>query len=485
MVFSSTIFLFYFLPATLILYFISPYKWKNLLLLVASIFFFSWGAPVFIFILLTSITIDFLIGRMMVSMEKKQKRKLFLLASLILNLGLLVYFKYANFFIENFNSLLELFGARNIEWIYIVLPIGISFFTFQKLSYIIDIYRAVRKPLKKWTDFALYILLFPQLIAGPIIRYSQIADQLIDRRSMLNMDNKLYGLRRFIIGLAKKMMIANTLGLHVDLAFSNGVENLGTWSSWVIIIAYAMQIYFDFSGYSDMAIGIGRILGFKIPENFKNPYIANNVIDFWRRWHITLTNWFRDYLFFPLAFSFSKKMGKGKYLNLKTDYYIYFFTSLITFGLIGFWHGASWAFLLWGLYHGIWLILNRFLLKSFFRKIGKIPAILITFLIVLVGWVLFRCDDMDQSLVFFHKMFSFSSTGQIFPSSFWLIFILSLIISFLPALGKLESYFEKIRFEEKSLSFSIFRYILILAILILCMSEVVSTGFNPFIYFRF
>lgn len=485
MVFSSTIFLFYFLPATLILYFISPYKWKNIVLLFASTFFFAWGAPVFIFVLLSSITVDFFIGQSIFKTEEKKNRKLLLLASLVLNLGLLLYFKYANFFVENFNSLFELFGTKKIGWTEIALPIGISFFTFQKISYVIDIYRSSKEPLKKWQDFALYILLFPQLIAGPIIRYSQIADQLIDRRSMLTVDNKLYGIRRFVIGLSKKMLIANALGQQVDLAFANGIENLGMWSSWVIIIAYALQIYFDFSGYSDMAIGIGSILGFKIPENFKNPYIAKDVIDFWRRWHITLTNWFRDYLFFPLAFSISKKLKKEKYLNLKTDYWIYFFAALITFGLTGFWHGASWSFLIWGLYHGAWLVLNRFVLKRFFKQIGRIPAILITFIIVLVGWALFRTENISQFTLFISNMFSAGSSSQIFPIEFWLLFSIGLLISFLPSFGKLEVFFDRLRSGEKHLSFFILRYALVFILLVLCMSEVVSTGFNPFIYFRF
>ncbi|MBT4729699.1 MAG: MBOAT family protein, partial [Bacteroidetes bacterium] len=335
MVFSSTIFIFYFLPATFVVYFISPYKWKNLVLLLSSTFFFAWGAPEFIFILLVSITADYYLANFLFSSTNKQRKKSLLLLSIFLNLGLLIYFKYANFFVDNFNSILNEFGAINVKWTAIVLPIGISFFTFQKLSYVLDVFRMKKEPLKKWTDFALYILLFPQLIAGPIIRYTQIADQLIDRKAMLTIDNALLGFRRFIIGLSKKMLIANALGQQVDLAFSNGIENLGSLSSWIIIIAYALQIYFDFSGYSDMAIGIGRMLGFKIPENFKNPYIAKDIIDFWRRWHITLTNWFRDYLFFPLAFSISNKLQKPKYLQLKTDYWIYFFAALITFGLTG------------------------------------------------------------------------------------------------------------------------------------------------------
>ena len=485
MVFSSTIFIFYFLPATFVVYFISPYKWKNLVLLLSSTFFFAWGAPEFIFILLVSITADYYLANFLFSSTNKQRKKSLLLLSIFLNLGLLIYFKYANFFVDNFNSILNEFGAINVKWTAIVLPIGISFFTFQKLSYVLDVFRMKKEPLKKWTDFALYILLFPQLIAGPIIRYTQIADQLIDRKAMLTIDNALLGFRRFIIGLSKKMLIANALGQQVDLAFSNGIENLGSLSSWIIIIAYALQIYFDFSGYSDMAIGIGRMLGFKIPENFKNPYIAKDIIDFWRRWHITLTNWFRDYLFFPLAFSISNKLQKPKYLQLKTDYWIYFFAALITFGLTGFWHGASWSFLLWGLYHGAWLVINRFLLKKFFKRIGKTSSILITFIIVLIGWVLFRAENLNEAVVFLSQMFSLETSSLIFPFSFWLILTIGILISFVPAFGKMESFFENIRSEDKRLPFFVIRYTITAMLLILCMSEIVSTGFNPFIYFRF
>jgi alginate O-acetyltransferase complex protein AlgI len=485
MVFSSSIFLFYFLPASLLLYFVVPYKWKNLMLLISSLFFFSWGAPRFVFILLLSITLDFYAGKLIFQSQQRSQKKMILLFSVLINLGLLVYFKYANFFVENLNAALQTLGARKMGWTSVALPIGISFFTFQKLSYVIDVYRNKKKALEKWVDFALYIALFPQLIAGPIIRYTEIADQLIDRRENLNIENKLYGFRRFVIGLSKKMLIANALGLQVDTAFSNGLQNLGTWDSWLLISAYALQIYFDFSGYSDMAIGIGRMLGFRIPENFKNPYIANSIVDFWRRWHMTLTNWFRDYLFFPLAFAFSKAMKKQKYLQIRADYWIYFFGATITFALTGFWHGASWNFLLWGVYHGFWIVADRFFLKKIMRKVGKPVSIVFTFFLVLMGWVLFRCESMPEIKQYFWNLYAYSPSTIDFAKSFWLAYGLGLSIAFLPAVKNIEQFFYSNREKEYASGYSVLRYTGIAILLILCMSEVVSTGFNPFIYFRF
>ncbi|MFC2113724.1 MBOAT family O-acyltransferase [Bacteroidota bacterium] len=485
MVFSSTIFLFYFLPLTILLYFLSPYSWKNYVLLLASIFFFAWGAPVFIFILLASVSVDFYLGNRIYSQTEKPKRKNFLILSIVLNLGMLAYFKYANFFLENINVVFGAIGINAIHWTKIILPIGISFFTFQKMSYIFDIYRGGKEPLKKLSDFALYILLFPQLIAGPIVRYSEIADQLLDRRAMLTLDNKLRGIQRFIIGLAKKMLIANAMGEQVDAAFSGGIQSLGTISAWIVMMAYALQIYFDFSGYSDMAIGIGRILGFKIPENFKNPYISKSIIEFWKRWHISLTNWFRDYLFYPLAFATSRKLYKEKYIGLKTDYWIYLIAAFVTFFLTGFWHGASWNFVIWGAYHGVWLILDRFFLKKVLKRIGAFPATLFSFVIVIFGWVLFRVESLQDIALYMNKMLIPAGGSLQLSNHFWLIFILGLIVVFIPAFFRNEVKLQQWYEENKRVSLLVLKNVVIVFLLILSMSEIVSTGFNPFIYFRF
>lgn len=485
MVFSSVTFLFYFLPITLLLYFIVPYKFKNITLLIASLFFFAWGAPKFVFILIVGIVIDFFIGNKIFKLSEKSIKKKWLIASIFLNLGLLAYFKYANFFIENFNDIISLFGVSRLKWMEIVLPIGISFFTFQKMSYIIDIYKSGKKPLKNIHDFALYILLFPQLIAGPIIRYHEIADQIIDRKKQINLDNQIAGFQRFIIGLSKKMLIANAMGLEVDKVFTNGFDQLGMLSAWLVILAYAFQIYFDFSGYSDMAIGLGRMMGFKIPENFKYPYISTSIRDFWKRWHISLTTWFRDYLFLPLAYHYSRKFDKPKYFNLKADYTVYTLVVLITFLLTGFWHGAAWTFVFWGLYHGILLAVDRLFLYKWLKKLPKPISLIITLIFVLFGWVLFRADNFGQAVEFSGKMLSFSVSHLEFSKHFYTMFVVAIFFSIAPIFKKIEKGMQRFFSTESPWYSFIIKHLVSLLLLFLCMSEIVSTGFNPFIYFRF
>jgi len=279
MVFSSSLFLLYFFPVFLIIYYLLPRVAKNLFALLASIFFYAWGAPVFVFVVLGSILLDFYVVRVMNTVTGKEKGWL-LAVSMVLNIGLLLYFKYANFFVDNANEILQHFGMNAVHWTRVALPIGISFFTFQKITYSVDVYRKVHAPLQKVTDYALYILMFPQLIAGPIVRYSEIADQLVDRRANENIDNRLTGFFRFVVGLSKKVLIANVLGEEVDRIFDMGAGDIDSITAWYGIIAYSFQIYFDFSGYSDMAIGIGRMIGFKFPENFNNPYISQNISEF-------------------------------------------------------------------------------------------------------------------------------------------------------------------------------------------------------------
>ena len=285
----------------LLLYFITPVAYKNIVALFGSLFFYAWGGSDFIFILLLSIVIDFYLVRNMDRAESLLSTQASLYLSLGLNIGLLLYFKYANFFIENVNFLLQDFGYATFPWARILLPIGISFFTFQKISYAMDVYYGKEKPLQELGDYALYIILFPQLIAGPIVRFQEIAGQLKDRRANLTVDHKLNGLFRFAIGLSKKLFIANVLGEYVDMAFEQESFEFGTLYAWCILLAYAFQIYFDFSGYSDMAIGLGLLMGFRIPENFNFPYISRSITEFWRRWHISLSRWMRDYLYIPSA----------------------------------------------------------------------------------------------------------------------------------------------------------------------------------------
>ena len=345
MVFSSSIFLLYFLPLFLLVYHLVGAKYKNYVILFSSILFYSWGAPKFLFVILGSTIIDFYIVRQLFRSSEVSKRKLLLSLSIFINLGLLVYFKYANFFIENLNYSLASIGVNNVEWVNVVLPIGISFYTFQTLTYSIDVYRNKHKPLNKLTNYLVYIMSFPQMIAGPIVRFSHIADQIVSRKEVI--DDKLIGFYRFSIGLAKKVLIANVMAEQADLIFGSDYSVLSTTNAWLGMLAYTFQIYFDFSGYSDMAIGLGKMMGFKFPENFNSPYVARSISEFWRRWHITLGDFMRDYLYIPLG---------GNRVKLK---YRLYFNLWIVFILSGLWHGASWNYLIWGAYHGVFLILDR------------------------------------------------------------------------------------------------------------------------------
>ena len=473
MVFSSDLFLLYFLPAFLIIYFILGQKLKNIFALIASIFFYSWGAPDFIFIVLGSITIDFYLVKIMNNSSGKRKQ-LLLGASIVLNIGMLLYFKYANFFVENVNDVLASIGMKAISWTYIVLPIGISFFTFQKMTYSVDVYRRVYHPLRKITDYALYILMFPQLIAGPIVRFNEIADQIEDRRNKENNNNRLTGFFRFTIGLAKKVLIANVLGEQVDLIFGTDGLHFSTTTAWLGIIAYAFQIYYDFSGYSDMAIGIGRMMGFSFPENFNNPYISQSITEFWRRWHITLGRWMRDYLYIPLGGN--RVSGKRLYFNL-----------WVVFLISGLWHGAAWNFVIWGAFHGLFLVADKLFLLDFYKKIGKIPAIFITFIITLAGWVLFRSENMGIAGAYFERMFSFNFYHDdiYLNAKFYSILLLAVFFSFYGGFVKIEMWQKRLFTSGKSRRSLVLMFAISVLLFIISLSSITSSGFNPFIYFRF
>ena len=473
MVFSSSLFLLYFLPAFLIFYFLLPRFLKNYFGLAASLLFYAWGAPDFIFIVLGSIVIDFYIVKAL-SHAIGKNRKILVSLSVILNIGLLVYFKYTNFLVENFNEIVGWFGAKPVLWSEIILPIGISFFTFQKMTYSVDVYRGVHTPLKKVTDYALYILMFPQLIAGPIVRFNEIADQIEDRSWNENNNNRLTGFFRFCIGLAKKVLVANVLGEQVDLIFTTENLDFTSGTAWIGILAYAFQIYFDFSGYSDMAIGIGRMIGFNFPENFNNPYISQNITEFWRRWHITLGRFMRDYLYIPLG---GNKVSAGRlYVNL-----------WLVFLISGLWHGAAWNFVIWGAFHGFFLVADRLFLLKVYKTIGKIPSMLITFIISLVGWVLFRAENMNMAWLYLKKMFVFNFQGDDFSfnSKFYTILVFAIFFSFWGGFRKIEEWQKKLFSQDKKLRSLIVMMIVSVTLLILSLGSITSSGFNPFIYFRF
>ncbi|GAB4133026.1 MAG: MBOAT family O-acyltransferase [Bacteroidia bacterium] len=468
----------------LVLYYLTDRKYKNFVLLFSSIFFYAWGAPKFIFVIIGTTILDFFFVKMLDSNKGKRTRIFFLLLSVFMNLGLLVYFKYSNFFIENVNSLLHLMGVQGeIAWTRLVLPIGISFYTFETLTYVVDVYRGVHKPLKNFWDYQLYIILFPKLIAGPIIRYHEIADQIPDRSSRDHVDEKLMGFYRFCIGLGKKVLIANTMATFADFVYGNpetganalNPENLSTVTAWYAALAYTLQIYFDFSGYSDMAIGIGRMIGFRFPENFNNPYTSQSITEFWRRWHMTLGNWMRNYLYIPLG---GNRVGPVRlYFNL-----------WLVFLLSGLWHGASWNFIFWGAWHGLFLVLERAFLLKLTDKIGKLPRVALTFFIVLIGWVFFRVEDMSMAWGYVKALFG-AGDGTVVdtPGIEWMYTLIpALLFAFfvLSAKGlKIQEHVfgEKIINPAAHLSLTV----IALVLFIVSLSYITASGFNPFIYFRF
>lgn len=472
MVFSSSLFLLYFLPAFLLLYFAVPRLAKNYVALLASIFFYAWGAPDFIFIVLGSIVVDFYLVKWLFKSEGNRKRML-TGASIALNIGLLLYFKYANFFVENFDWVLQQFGQEPVEWAYVALPIGISFFTFQKMTYAVDVHRGVHPPLRRVSDLALYILMFPQLIAGPIVRFNEIAEQLVDRRSNENVDNRLTGFFRFAVGLGRKVMIANPLGAYADSVFAVDPSMLSTATLWVGILAYAFQIYYDFAGYSDMAIGLGRMIGFDFPENFNNPYISQNISEFWRRWHMTLGRWMRDYLYIPL--------GGNRVTPIRM-----YFNLWLVFLISGLWHGAAWNFVVWGAFHGFFLVADRLFLLKFYKAIGKFPSVVITFVITLVGWVLFRAESMEQVWHYVAGMFSFRGGESLFVNKAVLItMILAAVIALTAYLPSVEKWQVQLYGKKQSFSTIVLMTIASVVLFIISLSAITSSGFNPFIYFRF
>jgi alginate O-acetyltransferase complex protein AlgI len=473
MVFSTSLFLTVFLPVFLILYNIVGKKLKNWVILIASIVFYSWGAPKFVFILIGSTIIDFYLVRMMYQSVNLKRKRALLIISIALNLGLLLYFKYANFFIDNVNSFLEVLGIDPVGLTNVLLPIGISFYTFQTLTYSIDIYRNIHKPLDRVNDYLLYIMSFPQMIAGPIVRFNTIADQIVDRKETV--DDKLTGFIRFCIGLAKKVLIANVMGEQADLIMNGDINGVSTVTAWIGILAYTFQIYFDFSGYSDMAIGLGRMMGFKFPENFNNPYISQSITEFWRRWHITLGAWMRDYLYIPL--------GGSKVSTKRRLYFNLWFVFLVS----GLWHGASWSFVVWGAYHGFFLVAERLVLLDVYKKIGKLPSVIITFLIVVVGWVFFRLEQFDVAVSYLGKMFIWQDGNNVnLVTSFSFYMIIAILFSF-STFFKMGNRLCNFVFTTDNYSQKVYYWMIPLGILLftLSLSSITSTGFNPFIYFRF
>ena len=470
MVFSSITFLIYFLPIFLLLYHLVPHKYKNALILIASIYFYSWGGPKFILVILGTTCLDYFLVKAMNNQKTQSAKTRFLIISLCLNLGLLFYFKYCNFFIDNINAA---FGTK-ITWLEVVLPIGISFYTFESLTYVLDVYRGIHKPLKNFWHYQTYILLFPKLIAGPIVRYHEIADQITNREKNYTSSIKLSGFLIFCIGLAKKTIIANTLGIQADAVFKLPPEQIDTIAAWVGALAYSFQIYFDFSGYSDMAIGLGKMMGFQFPENFNNPYTSKSITEFWRRWHMTLGTWMKNYLYIPLG---------GNQVNNFKLYRNLIFVFLIS----GLWHGASWNFILWGAYHGLFLVLERLFLIKFYKKIGNWFSLPLTFIIVITGWVLFRNENINQGFYIIKQLYSFQFFDGKFTlnNDFLFMASLALLFSFFTITKTTRSFQEKVYGEQFSKSSQWLAVSASIILFYISLSFISALDFNPFIYFRF
>ena len=467
MLFSSLVFLWIFLPVTFIAYRLFPASWRNGLLLCASLLFYAWGEPLYILLMLASITLNWVSGLALKKFASAQKTVL--ACSVAANLGLLAYFKYFDFAASLLNSL----AARQLVPLReIALPLGISFYTFQALSYVIDLYRREIKVQKSWFSLALYVSFFPQLIAGPIVRYTDIEHQLAHRT--LSADATAYGIKRFLYGLAKKVLLANAFARTADEIFGLPVAEMSTAVAWLGTVLYALQIYYDFSGYSDMAIGLGRMFGFSFPENFNYPYISASVQEFWRRWHISLSTWFKSYLYIPLGGN--RKGTVRTIVNL-----------MIVFFCTGLWHGASMQFVAWGVYYGVFLILEKLFLGKWLAKKGAKPfAHLYTLFVVLTAWVLFRAPGLHAALSMLRTMLLPTQGGAAYPLLRFvdakLVFLMMIGVIFC---GPVQAVFPKLRKALYESRVTIAESVWQLVLLMLCVMMLVSSTYNPFIYFRF
>ena len=466
MLFSSIPFLYYFLPSVLILYFIVPKKLKNTVLMLSSLVFYGWGEPKYVVLMIASIVIGYFSGILIEAFSQKKLSKVFLGISVAVNLGFLAYFKYADFFIENFNAVTGL----SIPLLRIALPIGISFYTFQILSYTIDVYRKDVPAQKNIINLAAYITMFPQLIAGPIVRYSDIAKQLEERTH--SFENFSKGIRRFVLGLGKKILIANSLGELCDVFKASDDKSVLFY--WLYAVAFGLHVYFDFSCYSDMAIGLGRIFGFRFSENFNYPYISKSATEFWRRWHMSLGTWFRDYVYIPLG---GNRVSKPKW----------FFNIFVVWFLTGFWHGAAWNFIIWGLFFAVLLIVEKvFLLK--YLKESKVISRIYTLVAVGISFVIFNATDMKEAFSYIGGMFGAGDVPLVSTELFYYLksFAVTLIIGIIGATPVVKKAVEKV-FENSKVSkfIWILEPIGLVVLLMVMTAYLVDGSFNPFLYFRF
>lgn len=473
LVFSNLVFLFIFLPLVIFTYFLVRKELRNYLLLAFSLIFYAWGEPKYVIIMIFSIILNYVFGLLVHTFrDHKHLNKIILWAAILANLLVLGYYKYINFLISNINDLFK----TNIEMDPVALPIGISFFTFQAMSYVIDVYREPKEVQRNPFDLALYVALFPQLIAGPIVRYNEVAAQI--KKRFVNLEKFSEGIKIFIIGLSKKVLIANQVGFVADAIFNKPTSEMSVLLAWIGIIAYSLQIYFDFSGYSDMAIGLGKMFGFDFSKNFNYPYISKSIGEFWRRWHISLSTWFRDYVYIPLG---GNRVSTFKsYRNL-----------FIVWGLTGLWHGASWTFIAWGLYYGIIIAMERAWLNKVLEKLWSPFRHAYVILIFLIGWVFFRADNFSYSFEFIQTMFGangqplYDKLSIYYLYDYGAVMLLAIIAStpIVPFLTKKMSQEGRGAFLQWSKQLVVSGALLIL--LIINIVHMVNSTFNPFIYFRF
>lgn len=467
MVFSSLTFLMLFLPAVLLIYFAVPRQGKNAVLFIFSLLFYAWGEPIYVGLMIFSTVLDYTCGWLVEKYRGTSKQKIGLLISVFTNLSLLFFFKYTDFFIGTINTV---FGT-DIAMLNLPLPIGISFYTFQTMSYTIDVYRGDAKVQKNILSFGAYVSLFPQLIAGPIVRYQDVADQLNERTH--SFDRFGDGVKRFVTGLGKKVLLANNIGLLWDAISKTAAENLTTLAAWLGIIAFAFQIYFDFSGYSDMAIGLGKMFGFDFLENFNYPYTSKSVTEFWRRWHISLGTWFRDYIYIPLG-------GNRKGLPIQIR------NIAIVWLLTGFWHGASWNYVLWGVFYGLLLMAEKLFLLKWLKKAPAFVGHIYTIFAVLFGWVLFAFEDLGKGVAFLKTMFGggagFISNSTLYQILSYLPLLIVCLVAATPLAKKIYGKLSCKAGEGVLLTVDSVR---IAGIMLLSIAYLISGSYNPFLYFRF
>ena len=469
MVFSSPTFLYYFLPITLIIYFITPTpkgspRLRNLTLLAASLVFYAWGEPRYVFLMAAQCVFAWGFGLLIDKYRSRKAAKIYMIISIVVSFSGLIFFKYANFFVTNINNAVN----GGIPLIDLLMPIGISFYTFQIVSYTLDLYRGHTEVQRNVLDFSAYVTMFPQLVAGPIVRYSDISRELAKR--VHSWSGFAMGARRFIIGLGKKMLLANLFGELVNIYKQSGDQSV--LFAWIYLIAYTLQIYFDFSGYSDMAIGLGHVFGLKFPENFNYPYIADSITNFWRRWHMSLSGWFRDYVYIPLGGNHVKALRQV-------------FNILIVWMLTGFWHGADWNFILWGGYFGIILLIEKFFFGKLLDKTPKILRHLYVMLIVIIGWAFFDATGVGAAGSVIGRMFGAGASGFAGNEAIYYLrsYAVPVVIGIFGVTPSIRIFAEKI--DKKKILVTVLEPVVLAAILIAATACMVDGSFNPFIYFRF